>query len=166
MWRLLIVTCAALNIFFVPHSHIDVGWVRTVDDYYTMHAFPIISNILILLSEDPSRRFVWSEAIFLQRFLEENPEKIPVFKEYLKEGRLEIVGGGWVMNDEALVDFEGLIRQMTAGHNFFHKVLDVEHIKVAWQLDPFGHSSLTPAVFEKMGFEQMVMARISGNYRV
>ena len=70
------------------------------------------------------------------------------------------------MNDEALVDFEGVVRQMLAGHRFFRDTLGVEYIKVAWQIDPFGHSSLTPALFEKMGFEYMVMARIHGGYRV
>ena len=70
------------------------------------------------------------------------------------------------MNDEALTDFEGVTRQMVAGHRFFNATLGVDTIKVAWQLDPFGHSSLTPALFERMGFEYLVMSRISADTRV
>ena len=150
----------------MPHSHIDAGWLKTVDRYYTEHASSILSNMILLLQESPDLKFVWSEAIFLQRYLSEYPENIPRLKQFISEGRLEIVGGGWVMNDEALVDFEGVTRQMLAGHRFFKDTLGVENIDIAWQLDPFGHSSLTPALFERMGFEYMVMARIHGDFRV
>ena len=70
------------------------------------------------------------------------------------------------MADEALVCFEEVTRQTLAGHRFFKNVLGVEKISVAWQLDPFGHSSLTPAIFEKMGFEHMVMSRIHEDFKV
>ena len=167
MWQLLLyVGCFALNIFIVPHSHIDAGWLKPLDLYYTDHATSILTNIITLLEEFPEFKFVWSEAVFLQRFLSEFPENIPKMKQFISEGRLEIVGGGWVMNDEALVDFEGVTRQMLAGHRYFKDTLGVENITIAWQLDPFGHSSLTPALFERMGFEYMVMARIHGDFRV
>ena len=126
----------------------------------------ILKNIIILLEEKPSLKFVWSEAIYMQRFLVQYPENIPKLKVFIAEGRLEIVGGGWIMNDEALVDFEGLTRQMLAGHRFFNEVLGVSRIPVAWQIDPFGHSSLTPAIFEQMGFDYMVMNRIDEDFRV
>ena len=70
------------------------------------------------------------------------------------------------MNDEALVDFESLTRQMVAGHRFFKNVLGVTNITTAWQLDPFGYSSLTPALFEKMGFKYLVISRVHRDYKV
>ena len=168
MWYALIalIGCASLNIHIVPHTHIDAGWVVTPDRYYIEYASPILTNLMTLLCEFPDFKFVWSEAIFLKRFLSEYPKYIPWIKRFIESGRFEIVGGGWIMNDEALVDFEGVTRQMTAGHRFFKDVLGVENITVAWQLDPFGHSSLTPALFEKMGFEYLVMSRIHGDYKV
>ena len=167
MWHILLfLQCYSLNIFIIPHSHIDAGWIKTIDNYYEDHASKILTNMLLLLDEYPKCKFVWSEAIFLQRFLSEFPENIPRLKQFIFEGRLEIVGGGWVMNDEALVDFEGVTRQMLAGHRFYKNVLGVENITVAWQIDPFGHSSLTPALLEKMGFKFMIMARIHQDYKV
>ena len=167
MWPLIIALgCSALNVFVVPHSHIDAGWLITVDDYYTKHAMQVLKNIIILLEEKPSMKFIWSEAIYMQRFLVQYPENIPKLKAFISEGRLEIVGGGWIMNDEALVDFEGLTRQILAGHRFFKEVLEVPNITIAWQIDPFGHSSLTPSIFEQMGFDYMVMNRIDEDFRV
>ena len=127
MWFaiLLLVECFSLNVFVVPHTHIDAGWIDLPDYYYRIYATPILTNIISLLEEFPNCKFVWSEAIFLQRFLSEFPENIPRLKKFISEGRLEIVGGGWVMNDEALVDFEGVTRQMLAGHRLFKDVLGV-----------------------------------------
>ena len=168
MWYafIILVACSSLNVFLVPHTHIDAGWIDTPDHYYSIYASPILNNIIRLLDEFPRCKFVWSEAVFLHRFLSEFPASIPKLKQFIAEGRLEIVGGGWVMNDEALVDFEGVTRQIIAGHRFFKEALGVENITVAWQLDSFGHSSLTPALFEKMGFKYLVMSRIHGEYKV
>ena len=166
MWLLLALGCAAVNVFVVPHSHIDTGWVWTIDQYYTQHASYIISNMFTLLSEDPLRKFVWSESVFIQRYLTENPQKIPIMKQYIAEGRIGIAGGGWEMSDEALVDFEGHARQMEAGHNFYREVLGVTDIKIGWQLDPFGHTSVTQAIFEDLGFDFAVINRIDEDFRV
>ena len=166
MWFLLAACCAALNVFVVPHSHIDTGWLLTVDEYYTQHASYIISNMLTLLQENPLRKFVWSESVYLQRFLEENPDKISVMKQLIAENRIGIAGGGWVMSDDVLVDFESYTRQMEAGHTFYREVLGVTDIKVGWQLDPFGHSSLTGAIFENLGFDYLVFNRIDEDFRV
>ena len=168
MWWLLLFSLpsSSINIFIVPHSHIDTGWLKTVDQYYEDHACKILKNMLSLLNDYPESKFVWSEAVFLHRFLLDFPHAIPRLKYYLSSGRLEIVGGGWVMHDESLVDFEAATRQILAGHRFFRNTLGVSNITVAWQLDPFGHSSLTPALFEQMGFKHLVMARIHDDYKV
>ena len=91
----LVTCCLSINIFIVPHPHIDVGWLKPIDSYYTSHARNILNNIITLLTEFPESKFLWSEAVFLQRYLSEFPENIPRLKQFLVEGRLEIVGGGW-----------------------------------------------------------------------
>ena len=163
---LLILTCSALNIFLVPHSHISTGLTLTIDESYKASALKILKNMLLLLEERPSLKFIWSEAAYMQRFLSESPEHIPALKQYILEGRLEIVGGGWLVHDEALVDFESLTRLMLAGHKFYKEALGVNRIKVAWQINSFGHSSLTAAILEKMGFEYLVLSRIDEDFRV
>lgn len=165
MWYLLSVVCAT-NVYFVPHSHIDVGWIDITSYYYTEHGLKIMNTMLQLLEENETRKFCWSEAFFIEQWLRDYPEIKPRLRKLVEEGRLEIAGGGWVMNDEALTDFESVARQIEAGHNYLRTELGAGPIKVAWQLDPFGHSTLTPALYQKLGFEYLVMSRIDGTYRV
>lgn len=64
-------------------------------------------------------------------------EKKEKFREVVKEGRVEFVGGGWTMNDEACTYYEDIIDQIQLGHEFIQKEFNIKP-KVAWQLDPFG----------------------------
>ena len=61
-------------------------------------------------------------------------------KKFIKSGRLNFVNGGWVMHDEATTHFKHQLEQLRVGLEFLHKEFGIRP-KVAWQLDPFGHSS-------------------------
>ena len=154
------------NVFLVPHSHNDVGWGLTVDGYYVERTRYVLNNIFDMLNSDPLLKFSWAESAFLSMWLLEYPEKKEGFKQLVQSGRIEIVGGGWTQNDEALPDFELVIRQMEDGYNFLRKELDIPRIRAGWQIDPFGHPSLTPALWEKMGYETMTFVRIPDPYKV
>lgn len=155
----------SVNVYIVPHSHNDAGWLETVDFYYSANCNKTLNNMFTLLSEHDSVKFCWSEVVFLQMWLKEHPEKKPLMEEFIRSGRFEIIGGGWVQNDEALMDFELLIRQMRSGLDYLSETLSVENVKIAWQLDTFGHSSLNAAVWERMGFNTLVFARIDEIYK-
>ena len=55
---------------------------------------------------------------------------------------------------------------MELGFKYLKEELGLDRVKVGWQLDPFGHSSLTAALWERMGFESVVFARLTENDRV
>jgi alpha-mannosidase len=157
---------AKTKVFVILHSHNDAGWLNTVDDYYYNYTQHVISNMITFLQEYPSLRFSWAETMFLSKYLESHKSEIPIVKKLIESKRLEIVGGGWVQNDEALPDFELAIRQMETGFQYLKRELNITHLKTGWQLDPFGHSSLTAALIEKMGFETLVVSRVEENIRV
>ena len=50
------------------------------------------------------------------------------------------------MQDEATPYYEDMIDQMTKGHEFLKREFDVKP-RVAWHIDPFGHSSANAAMF-------------------
>lgn len=77
----------------------------------------------------------------------------------LKEGRLEFNLGGWVMADEAATTYTSIITQLTEGHEYLTDILGAKP-RVAWQIDPFGHSEATPELFALAGFDALVGNRI------
>ena len=148
------------KVFVVPHSHNDAGWLIDIESCYTNYCRNTLDNVFWMLESFPTFKFCWSEMLFLSMWLKENPSQKEKLKDYIKSGRFEIVGGGWVQNDEALPDFELVLRQMETGFDYLKQEIGVDKVRIGWQLDPFGHSSLTSSLWEKMGYDVMVVARI------
>ena len=80
-------------------------------------------------------------------------------RQLVKEGRLEFLNAGWSMSDEACPHYEDFIDNMMQGHAFLLKEFGVKP-KVAWHIDPFGHSSASPRLFAEMGFDAWFFARL------
>ena len=49
----------------------------------------------------------------------------------VREGRLEIGGGGWSMHDEACTSYSDMMNNMMLGHEFIEKELGVRP-RVGW----------------------------------
>jgi alpha-mannosidase len=78
---------------------------------------------------------------------------------------MEFLLGGWVANDEACPVFEEIIANIMVGHDFLKREIGVAAPKVAWLVDSFGHSSATPDLFKRMGFESLFFSRISDDLK-
>lgn len=74
-----------MNIFIIPHSHTDPGWLETYEDYYTLQVREILTNIVNELKMDRSKTFAWAETCFLRRFYEELSEMDQEIVYYLLE---------------------------------------------------------------------------------
>jgi alpha-mannosidase len=59
------------------------------------------------------------------------------------------------MSDEACPHFDDFINNMQAGHDFLMKEFGVRP-RVAWHIDPFGHSNAAPETFCRNGIRRMV----------
>ena len=60
-----------INIFIVPHSHTDPGWLETLENYYSTQVRDILYNVLNELKADSKKKFSWAEICFLKMFYEE-----------------------------------------------------------------------------------------------
>uniref|UniRef100_A0A5B7BPI0 Alpha-mannosidase n=1 Tax=Davidia involucrata TaxID=16924 RepID=A0A5B7BPI0_DAVIN len=158
-----------LNVHLVPHSHDDVGWLKTIDQYYVGSNNSIqgacvenvLDSVVMSLLHDPNRKFIFAEMAFFQRWWEEqNVEIQEEVRKLVDAGQLEFINGGWCMHDEATCHYIDMIDQTTLGHrvikNQFNKTP-----RAGWQIDPFGHSAVQAYLFgAELGFDSVHFARI------
>ncbi|KZV32934.1 alpha-mannosidase 2x-like [Dorcoceras hygrometricum] len=148
-----------LKVFVVPHSHNDPGWKLTVEEYYDRQSRHILDTIVETLSKDNRRKFIWEEMSYLERWWRDASDvKRDSFINLVRNGQLEIVGGGWVMNDEANSHYFAIIEQITEGNMWLNETVGVIP-KNSWSIDPFGYSSTMAYLLRRMGFENMLIQR-------
>ncbi|KAH3755937.1 lysosomal alphamannosidase [Pelomyxa schiedti] len=172
-WWLLValavgVSGAVLNVHIVPHTHDDVGWLKTVDQYYyglnnsIQYAGVqyIIDNVVSALAQNPDRTFIYVETAFFARWWSEQTASTQeLVQELVTSGQLEFISGGWCMNDEATAHYIAILDQMTLGHRWLLETFGVTP-RIAWQIDPFGHSVNLAGLFALMGFDALFFARL------
>ncbi|KAG8221969.1 hypothetical protein J437_LFUL007810, partial [Ladona fulva] len=82
-------------------------------------------------------------------------------KKLINSGQLEIIGGGWSMNDEAVTNYMSTIDQMTWGFRKMNETFgDCARPKIGWQIDPFGHSRDMASTFSLLGFDGLFIGRL------
>ena len=159
-----------LQVHLVPHTHDDVGWLKTVDQYYYGHknyiqqacVRNILDSVISQLRENPSRRFIYVEIAFFETWWNEQSDAMRAeVKKLVQEKRLEFINAGWCMNDEAATHYNAIIDQMTYGLNLVEKTFGSDaRPRIAWQIDPFGHSSEQASIFAQMSFDGLFFGRI------
>jgi len=156
-------------VHLVPHSHDDVGWLKTVDQYFVGSNNSIqgacvintLDSVVDALARDPARKFVVVEQAFFQRWwAEKSPTIQAIVHKLVDSGQLEFINGGWCMHDEAAVHYIDMIDQTTLGHRMIKKQFN-KTPRAGWQIDPFGHSAVQAYLLgAELGFESVHFARI------
>ena len=158
-----------LNIHIVPHTHDDVGWLKTVEQYYyglnstiqNACVSCILDTVIHELQRNPNRKFTYVEMAFFSMWWDDQSTYTKdIVRELVKNKQLSFVNGGWCMHDEATTHFIGMIDQTSLGHEFLKRELGYIP-RVAWQLDPFGHSATQASLLgSEAGFDAIYFGRI------
>ncbi|CAH2064719.1 unnamed protein product, partial [Iphiclides podalirius] len=159
-----------LNVHIVPHTHDDVGWLKTVDQYYygsrnniqKAGVQYILDSVVKELWEDPKRRFVYVEtAFFWKWWVRQGGAVRSRIRELVRQGRLQFAGGAWSMNDEAASHYHSTIDQFTFGLSKLNETFGpCGRPRVGWQIDPFGHSREFASHLAAMGYDGLFLGRI------
>lgn len=158
-----------INVHLVPHTHDDVGWLKTVDQYYVgsnnsiqvASVQNVLDSVVSALLADKNRKFIYVEIAFFQRWWRQQSETIKsIVKELVSSGQLEFINGGMCMHDEATPHYIDMIDQTTLGHRFIKQEFG-QTPRIGWQIDPFGHSAVQAyLVGAELGFDSLFFARI------
>ncbi|XP_015480836.1 epididymis-specific alpha-mannosidase [Parus major] len=150
-----------LRAFVVAHSHMDVGWVYTVQESMHAYAANVYTTVIEELMKGKQRKFIAVEQEFFRLWWDmvaTDTQKQQVHQ-LLQEGRLEFVIGGQVMHDEAVTLIDDQILQLTEGHGFLYETFGFRP-QFSWHVDPFGASATTPTLFALAGFNAHLISRI------
>ncbi|CAD6185194.1 unnamed protein product [Caenorhabditis auriculariae] len=159
-----------INVHLIPHTHDDLGWIKTVDQYYygskpslvPVGVQYIYNTVIDELLKNPTRRFSFAETGFLWRWYTSHGDfERHQLQKLVKTGQIELIGGGWVQNDEASSHYVDIIDQMTLGLKKLSQLFETcGKPTVAWQIDPFGHSREVANLFAEMGYTSLFFARM------
>eukprot|EP00750_Incisomonas_marina_P028645 INCI6800.1.p1 GENE.INCI6800.1~~INCI6800.1.p1 ORF type:complete len:1386 (+),score=235.40 INCI6800.1:180-4337(+) len=152
-----------LNIFVLPHSHDDPGWVRTSDQYFDFFVNDIYTTAVEALTADPRRKFQAVEMIYFSKWYDgATPTQQAQAQALVANGQLQFAVGGWAMPDEATTDYPDIIETMTTGHQWLLDTFgDAARPRFGFQVDPFGASSAFAALSALMGFNGHIVARLN-----
>ncbi|KAJ3614411.1 hypothetical protein NHX12_017985 [Muraenolepis orangiensis] len=157
-----------LNVHLVPHTHDDVGWLKTVDQYYyggeSLSLLSVLSlsgphagvqyildSVVEQLLQNPERRFIYVETVFFHYWWRNQPAAM----------QTSFVNGGWCMSDEATTHYSAVIDQMTLGLRFLNDTFGpCGRPRVAWHIDPFGHAREHASMFAQMGYDGFFFGRL------
>ncbi|PON50481.1 Glucan biosynthesis, periplasmic [Trema orientale] len=158
-----------LNVHLVPHTHDDVGWLKTVDQYYVGSNNSIqgacvqnvLDSLIPALLADKNRKFIYVEQAFFQRWWRDQSQAMQlVVKQLVSSGQLEFINGAMSMHDEAATHYIDMIDQTTLGHRFIKEEFNVTP-RIGWQIDPFGHSAVQAYLLgAEVGFDSFFYGRI------
>lgn len=150
-----------LQVFVIPHSHMDVGWVYTVQESMHAYAANVYTTVVEELMKSKHRRFIAVEQEFFRLWWDTVAGDLQrqQVHQLIQEGRLEFIIGGQVMHDEAVTAIDDQILQLTEGHGFLYETFGVRP-QFSWHVDPFGASATSPTLFSMAGFNVHLISRI------
>lgn len=155
----------------VPHQHFDIVW-RRDHQWYRRRRAELYMQAFELLAGNAQVTFSFSQAYALQEFLASHSEYKEPVRQWLKQGRLEFIGGMLTIADVNLSSLASLIQNIDLGRQWFRDELDYEVAVGAFE-DAFGVSAQLPQVLHLAGYQCYKAGRMPrpnrdepvGNYR-
>ncbi len=145
------------TIYLVPHTHYDVAWALTKEDYLDLNEI-ILEKAIELIKKSDEYKFSWEQIFPLKVMEKRNPKLWSEIKEMIAKGRFEIVDGQYLMADTMLPAGETLIREIIFGKRYCQEKFGVD-VPVSWVADSFGMNAQLPQIYKKSGYKWVAFRR-------
>ncbi len=145
-------------IYVVPHTHYDAVWVFTKEDYFYINIDFILKKVIEIMEKHPEYKFLIEQTFLLEEIENRYPELFEKIRKYVKEGRIEIADGEYLMPDTMLPQEETLVREILVGKWYLRKKFGFEAV-VMWQADGFGLNAQLPQIYTKSGYRYVAFRR-------
>ncbi|WP_456328401.1 alpha-mannosidase [Archaeoglobus sp.] len=145
-------------IYLVPHSHYDAMWIFTKEDYFYINIDIILKKVVEIMEKSKEYKFLIEQTHLLEEVERRYPDLFKKIKEFIKEGRIEIADGEYVMADTMLPQEETLIREILFGKRYIKEKFGVD-VVVMWVADSFGLNAQLPQIYRKCGYKYVAFRR-------
>ena len=145
------------TIYLVPHSHYDAIWVFTKESYFYINIMLILKEAARLV-ENTDYKFLIEQTFLLEEMEKRYPEVFSKIARCIKEGKVEIADGEYLMADTMLPEGETLIREILEGKRYVKEKFGVD-VPVMWQADSFGLNAQLPQIYKKSGYKYVAFRR-------
>jgi alpha-mannosidase len=159
--------------WMVSHFHYDPVWWNTQGQFLQTRlllpddngelpevrtAFELVRLHLDAARRDPDYKFVLAEIDYLKPHFDAHPEDRADLLDFIKAGRIELVGGSYNEPNTNLTCAESTIRNAVYGIAYQRDVLG-GHTRTSWMLDAFGFDPGYPGLMAAAGLTESSWAR-------
>jgi len=144
-------------VHFCPHIHYDYEWLRTAGAFSKV-AGGNLEKAVAILEKNPESTLVIDQVPQIAALYKASPEAFSKLLDFVKEGRVEPVLGGYVEPDTNLPLGESLVRQFIKWQEF-SKANFNKYSKTAWLIDSFGMNGQLPQILRKCGAGALMFSR-------
>jgi alpha-mannosidase len=144
------------TIYVTPHSHYDVVWAFTKEDY--LHINEVILKDAVEMIKNSDFRFLVEQTYLLEMIEKRNPKLFSDIKEAISKKKLEIADGQYIMPDPMMPIGEILVRDILLGNKYCKEKFGID-VPVAWAADGFGLNAQMPQVYTKAGYKWLAFRR-------
>ncbi|HYA85332.1 MAG TPA: glycoside hydrolase family 38 C-terminal domain-containing protein [Candidatus Bathyarchaeia archaeon] len=146
-------------VYLVPHTHYDAIWVFTKEDYFYINIELILKQVVDLIKGHKEYKFTIEQTFLLEHIENNYPKLFADITNFIKQGRIEIAGGQYLLCDAMLPHGEVLIREISEGRTFINNKFDQKNIVVAWGADEFGFNAQWPQILLGCGYKYFAFRR-------
>ncbi|TFF95526.1 hypothetical protein EU546_03155, partial [Candidatus Thorarchaeota archaeon] len=132
-----------------PFLHFDNARTETYEHNISIASWNV-KSVLDYLEVAEAHKFCLDQASLLEGFERLFPNYLDQLKQRVLEGRVELVGGTYVMPDMIIPDGESLVRQFLHGTRYLRENFGVD-VRTGWALDSVGHCSQLPQILRQCG---------------